>query len=138
MVKRLGAASIVGAVLSLVAILSIFLPWATGTFFDVTDGSITGIDIFGDYYENFSYWMFPLLVTILGFISLVTFTAAPKGNVTILALFLIGIAIIACTYVTFWKFEDFTDSLNLEMAYGMYVAFIAGAGIAVTGVVARN
>jgi len=141
---RLSVASGVGAVLATVAFMSAFMPWFGETFFGYC--GITGWDIFYSGYNgfigwDFSYYYLPALIGVMGVFAMIVFVFAPKGNVTVAVLAILGILMLALTCYMYTEFNSFLEdagNTGMSIAFGFVAALISSAGVLVFGVVARR
>ena len=136
---RLSVASGIGAVLATVAFMSAFMPWLGETLFAP---GITGWDIF--YYgyngfNDFSYFFLPALIGALGVFAMIVFVFAPKGNVTVAVLAILGIAMLALSFFLYMEFEKFMCFESFKyISFGFIVTAVSSAGVLIMGIVARK
>lgn len=128
-------------IFGIIAVVAVFLDWGSFTW-AFGSGAYSGWEIF-DFDMNF----YSLIVLALGVISALLGicdiagigSRSGRGNMIWGVLFMVfGVLVIALSYLAYSDISDSMDMLNLnvKMAYGLYIEFIAGAGMIISGILA--
>lgn len=133
-INKLSTAGKVGILASIVVILSLFLPWVSVNVELLNMHELyDGLRIYD--LEDFKYNLFPIIVMILGILSVFYFLLDTKSSASVSAVIgiALGVAIVAMSYLTYSELSklafDFGGFVivTVEMSYGLLAALIGGA-----------
>lgn len=141
---KMSYVGIIGVIFGIIALVSVFLGWLTVDIFGETD-TASGWELFSDVDgapDSYFRW-FPLLALIMGVIALIVYALEFVGmgnNITRIVGIVLGVLVIVFAYMGYSEMVSTMNDLMpgidefIKMAYGLYVAIIAGIGLAIAGV----
>ena len=134
----------VGILASILVIVSLFIAWVTVNIplIDASD-AYTGLQIYD--LENFDYNLFPIVVAILGALSVLVFLFNNKKNADVSALIgiVLGLGVVVLSYMTYDKLTESAvsfgtyDLITIDMSFGLVAALIGGVLIIITSLMDR-